>query len=107
MIKLDDQFLAELGLQSLPAEHKEMLLRTIYQELEMRVGTAIATQMTDYQLSDFERFMDAGEEAGAFSWLERNCPNYKGIVNEEFEKLRNEISALQGEIGAVSTFYAE
>jgi len=107
MIRLDQKLIVELGLQSLPADHKSKLLQAIYDELEIRVGTAITEQMTDYQVSDFARYTVDANQAEALSWLEENIPHYKEIVAEEFEKLRNEISALRDEISTVSTFYAE
>lgn len=91
MIKLDDNLLAELGLQSLPTEEKKNLLRHIYETLEMRVGTTLAQQMTDSQLDEFEGFINANDEAGALRWLETNFPNYKDVVAHEFEKLKAEV----------------
>jgi len=91
MIKLDDNLLAELGLQSLPPEEKKNLLRHIYETLEMRVGTTLAQQMTDAQLDEFESFINANDEAGALRWLETNFPNYKDVVAQEFEKLKQEV----------------
>ncbi len=91
MIKLDDNLLAELGLQSLPPEEKKNLLRHIYETLEMRVGTTLAQQMTDTQLDEFEGFINANDEAGALRWLETNFPNYKDVVAQEFEKLKAEV----------------
>lgn len=91
MIKLDDNLLAELGLQSLPPEEKKNLLRHIYETLEMRVGTTLAQQMTDAQLDEFEAFINANDEAGALRWLETNFPNYKDVVAQEFDKLKAEV----------------
>jgi len=91
MIKLDDNLLTELGLQSLPAEEKRALLRQIYETLEMRVGTTLARQMTDAQLDEFESFINNNDEAGALRWLESNFPNYKDVVSQEFEVLKGEV----------------
>lgn len=91
MIKLDDNLLTELGLQSLPAEEKRALLKQIYETLEMRVGTTLARQMTDAQLDEFESFINSNDEAGALRWLETNFPNYKDVVAQEFDVLKGEI----------------
>ena len=91
MIKLDDNLLTELGLQSLPTEDKKALLRHIYEVLEMRVGTTLARQMTDAQLDEFESFIKQDDEAGALKWLETNFPNYKDVVAQEFEALKAEV----------------
>lgn len=102
MIKLDDNLLAELGLQSLPAEEKKALLRQIYETLEMRVGTTLARQMTDAQLDEFESFINNNDEAGALHWLETNFPNYKDVVAQEFETLKREIGQAAPQILANS-----
>ena len=46
------------------------MLAHIYETLEMRVGMRLAEQMTNEQLDEFERFIDANDEAGALKWLE-------------------------------------
>src|SRR5882757_3459166 len=92
MLKIDDNLLQEIGLGSLPAEEKRGLLSHIYETLEMRVGMRLADQMTNEQLDEFEQYFEAKDDAGAFKWLETNFPNYKEIVNEEFEKLKAEVA---------------
>ena len=92
MLKIDDNLLQELGLGSLPPDDKRGLLSHIYETLEMRVGMRLADQMTNEQLDEFEMYFEAKDDAGAFKWLETNFPNYKDIVNEEFEKLKSEVA---------------
>ena len=89
MIKLDDNLLTELGLQTLPPEEKRALLKQIYETLEMRVGTTLARQMTDSQLDEFEGFITRNDEQGALHWLETNFPNYKDVVSQELTELRS------------------
>lgn len=91
MFKLDDNFLKELGLDGLPAEEKNKMLSHIYETLEMRVGVRLASKMTDAQLDEFESFINNNDEAGALKWLETNFPNYKDVVAEELNKLKEEI----------------
>jgi hypothetical protein len=92
MLKIDGTLLDELGLGSLPSEEKNMLLKHIYETLEMRVGVRLADQMTNEQLDEFERYFEAEDDAGAFRWLERNFPDYKKIVRSEFDALKAEIA---------------
>lgn len=102
MFKLDDNLLRELGLGALPPVEKNRMLAHIYETLEMRVGMRLAEQMTNEQLDEFERFIDANDEAGALKWLETNFPNYKDVVAEELEKLKAEIKAAAPQIMATS-----
>lgn len=102
MLKIDDNLLQQLGLGGLPSEEKRGLLTHIYETLEMRVGMRLADQMTNEQLDEFETYFEAKDDAGAFKWLETNFPNYKEIVNEEFEKLKAEVGQSAPHILAAS-----
>jgi uncharacterized protein DUF5663 len=93
MFQLDDNLLKELGLGDLPAEEKNKMLAHIYETLELRVGMKLAEQMSDDQLDEFEGFIDRNDEAGALKWLETNFPNYKEVVAEELNKLKEEVKA--------------
>lgn len=92
MFNLDEDFLQSLGLASLPDDQKQAFLQHIYEELELRVGTRLSEGMSDDQLSEFEKLIDANDEQGALTWLETNRPNYKQVVAEELEKLKKEIT---------------
>lgn len=102
MFKLDDDFLAQLGLGALPADEKKKMLALIYEKLELNVGMRLARNMTDAQLDEFEKLMEANDEAGALRWLETNVPNYKDVVAEELEKLKDEVKADAPQILAAS-----
>lgn len=101
-LKLDNALLEELGLGSLPEGEKQLLLRQIYEKLEMNVGVRLADQMSNEQLDEFEKFVDANDDKGAFQWLESNFPNYKDVVNSEFEKLKIEIKQYAPQMMAVA-----
>ena len=105
--RLDEQTLEELGLAALPPEEKRKMLTHILETLEMRVGTTLASQMTDAQLDEFEKLMPTDQdspdmvkdkEKAALSWLETNFPNYKQVVSGELERLKNEIKELAPQI---------
>lgn len=91
MFKLDNNFLKELGLDSLPPDEKNKMLAQIYETLEMRVGVRLASGMSDAQLDEFEGYINKNDEAGALKWLETNFPNYKDVVAEELNKLKEEV----------------
>ncbi len=103
MFKIDDAFLGELGLASLPQAEKEAMKHHIYETLEMRVGMKLAQQMTNEQLDEFEAFINRGDEPGALKWLETNFPNYKQVVADELETLRQEVKSSAPQILAAST----
>lgn len=91
MIQINDALLQEIGLGSLTPEDKKSLLAKIYETLEMQVGQKLASQMSEDQLNEFDRYFQAKDEQGAFVWLETNFPNYKEIVQSEFDALKKEL----------------
>ncbi len=102
MFKLDNAFLEELGLGTLPPIEKNKMLAHIYETLEMKVGMKLAEQMTNEQLDEFESYINRKDEAGALKWLEGNFPNYKDVVAAELEKLKGEIRQVAPQIVAQS-----
>jgi hypothetical protein len=102
MLRIDNGLLEEVGLANLPDAEKNSLLKHVYETLEMRVGVRLADQMSNEQLDEFERYFEAKDDAGAFQWLETNFPNYKEIVQEEFDKLKSEVTQSAPQILASS-----
>ena len=102
MIQINDNLLKEIGLDSLPQEERKSLLNHIYETLEFRVGMRLADQMTSQQLDEFEKYFEAKDDKGAFNWLETNFPNYKEIVQQEFDKLKAEVAQSAPQILSVS-----
>lgn len=105
MLKLDNNLLEELGLGGLPEDQKRQMLQHIYETLELRVGTQLANQMTDKQLEEFEKFIDAGgdtNQAQALQWLETNLPNYKQVVQQTFESLKAEVRGMAPQLLAAA-----
>lgn len=98
MFKLNVELLAELGLKGLPDWEKQLMLEHIYESLEMRVGVALASEMSDDQLDEFETYIDSDDEAGALRWLEGSFPNYREVVASELELLKGEIQVSAKEI---------
>jgi hypothetical protein len=136
MFQLDDKFLEEIGLNSLPEEQKKPFLQHIYDELELRVGTKLSDGMSDEQLSEFESIIDRKEdvivewlekhaaeyhndgvflqlqtatgldvndpnlraEYAATKWLEVNRPDYKDVVVQVLENLKQEVIASRSSI---------
>lgn len=102
MFKLDENFLKDIGLGDLPAEQKSLMLKDIYDTLELRVGMKLAEQMSDAQLDEFEGLIDQKDDAAALKWLETNFPNYKQVVAGELNTLKEEIKASAPQILAIA-----
>lgn len=76
MFQLDDQFLIDVGLDSLPDDQKQAFLAYFREQLELRVGTRLSEGLSDAQLDEFESFIDRDEEK-VNKWVADNVPNYQ------------------------------
>lgn len=75
MFQLDDKFLQDIGLGTLPEDQRKAFLQHIYDELELRVGTKLSEGMNEQQMSEFESFVDRDEDR-VRAWFEHNMPDY-------------------------------
>ena len=98
MFQLDDDFLQSIGLGDMPDDQKKPFLEHLLEELEMRVGTRLSEGMTDDQLAEFEKLIEARDELGALDWLQTRRPDYKDVVAEELDKLKKEVAASRDRI---------
>jgi len=85
MFQLDDKFLDEVGLSSLPDDQKKAFLQHTYDELELRVGTKLSDGMSDDQLEEFESIIDRKDEV-VKDWLSKYAPEYHN--DESFARIQ-------------------
>jgi len=75
MFQLDEKFLQDIGLNSMPEDQKKPFLQHIYDELELRVGTKLSDGMSDEQLEEFEAIIDKKDNI-VIEWLAKYTPDY-------------------------------
>lgn len=75
MFQLDDEFLADVGLQDMPRDYRTPFLQRIYETLELRVGSQLSEGLADDQLSEFSNIIDRDPEA-IVAWIEQHAPIY-------------------------------
>lgn len=85
MFQLDDQFLADIGLQDLPEDQKKPFLQHVYDQLADRVGVRLSEGMTNEQLEEFESIIDRKVDA-VDAWVSRNAPEFS--TDELFTKIQ-------------------
>ena len=129
MIRLDEHFLREAGLGSLPEDDKHSLLKRLYAELEVRVGEALTDGLSQSQLDEFESIIDGHpptvhavlvrrcpaalekiqglsdrecKELAADEWLKENRPDHQSTVRAHFLVLKAELVAMAPTMVATS-----
>lgn len=90
MIRVDDDFMREVGLDGMPAEEKAAFMQDAEEELEVRIGHEIGSRMTEEQMEEFEVMTDA---VMAAEWLEEHIPDYREITERVFKEFKAEIRA--------------
>ena len=103
MFRLDDQFLKDIGLDSLPEEQKKPFFQPIYSELELRVGTRLSDGLSDAQLAEFEEIIDRKEDK-IRDWLAQHTPNY--AQEEGFTKLQQATNLPATDVRLVAEYTA-
>ncbi len=100
-IKIDDALLEELGYVGLSDVEKQELQGNMLEALQMRIGLRLSEGLNDEQIAELEsKFVFTADDTpdqvvqkqqAVSAWLEQNHPNYKEVVADEFEKLKQEM----------------
>lgn len=94
-MRVDEDFLDEVGLGDMPSEEKAAFIDHAEEELEVRVGQSISAQLSDVQMDEFEQIQDSELAA---RWLDQNVPDFREIVREVFEHFKQELRAERANI---------
>jgi hypothetical protein len=88
MIQLNDEFLSDVGLATMPIPHRAAFLEHVYETLELRVGSALSESLSDEQLTEFEAIIDRRPQLVA-GWVEMHAPDFESdpIYQRLYEQL--------------------
>lgn len=84
-MKINEQFLDEIGLGALPPQEKQAFLEYLYSEVELRVGDALSKDMTPEQVVEFKKIADK-DSSFIVNWLSAFVPMYHS--DTLFEKMQ-------------------
>ncbi len=84
-VQLNQQFLHDVGITGLNEEEEQQTLESLGRTLEMRVGMALASQLSDDELKKAPKDIDE-------SWLDEHIPNYKDIAKTEMDAMKDELT---------------
>lgn len=85
MFQLDNTFLEEVGLGTLPDDQKQAFLEYFREQLEVRVGTRLSEGLSDAQLDEFESFMNR-DETKITEWIRSHAPDHQS--DQIYQQLR-------------------
>lgn len=87
-MKIDDEFLKEVGLSVMPEEEKRDFLEYVEREIEIRIGERISEGIPVAKLKEFEKL----EDEAALAWLKENKPDFVSIVDAVVAEMKAEIA---------------
>ena len=87
-MKINEYYLASIGIRFKTKEETQAFAEIVQSELEIRIGSVMASRLSDEQLDEFDLYID---QSDAGEWLEENCPDYRDIVDNEFERMEEEL----------------
>ena len=87
-MKINEYYLASIGIRFKTKEETQAFAEIVQSELEIRIGTEIASRLSDEQLDEFDLYIDQND---AGEWLEENCPDYRDIVDNETQRMEEEL----------------
>ncbi|MBS1696678.1 MAG: hypothetical protein JST91_31235 [Actinobacteria bacterium] len=103
MIQLNDDFLADVGLQDMPRGNRTPFLQTVYETLELRVGSLLSEGLSDDQLSEFSAIIDR-EPRTIVAWIEHYAPTYTD--DPIFQRLSEGLGEKESASGIVCEYAA-
>lgn len=89
-MRIDDEFMKEVGLAEMPEAEKQEFMKHAQEELEVRVGQGIGAGMTDEQMEEFEAITDLDAAA---AWLDQNAPDFRETAAHVYETFKQELIA--------------
>lgn len=87
-MRIDEEFMEEVGLGAMPEEEKKAFMQHAEEELEVRVGQGVGADLTDEQMREFDQITDLD---AAIDWLEQNAPNFRETVAHIYENFKQEL----------------
>lgn len=88
MFELSEEFLADIGISTMPEPARSTLVANIQKMIQDRVNIKLADDLTDDKVDELERISTSPDAAR--SWLSDNMPNYEG--SSEFEQFKQQVT---------------
>ena len=94
-MQFDEQFLQEMGLSAMSEAKKPQFLAYAKTTLETRIGERISEGLEREKLREFDSLTDPDM---VLSWLEKNRPDYRAIVQNTISEMKAEIAASRAQL---------
>lgn len=91
MITIDPSLLATLGV-NMSEEEQKSFAEHLQATLEERVGLAVTELLDDDKVAELIELTQNGDDTATTAWLEQNVPDYKDVIQDEYDILMGEVA---------------
>ena len=100
MFSIDEKFMEEIGIMTMPQEARDQLVAGIEESIQNRVLMSVADDVTDFLQSELDGIGESDDFAK--EWLSKNMPHYAG--SNEFKQFSENVT--ESEETTVDQLYA-
>ena len=90
---LDEAFLVDVGLDSLPDPDKPAMLAHIKEQLVMQVGEALVKRLKPAALAQFSHLSKQNDSLQILAFLKQHIPDYQVILRAEIKSFKQRLRA--------------
>lgn len=92
--KHSENLIKLLGIESLPAEQKAKILDQVSEVVEQRLFLRLMDALPADKAEEFKNFVEAGDGENIQSFIEKEVPNFIEWVQEETNRVKDELNGL-------------
>lgn len=94
MFEITDEFLAQAGFGSLPADKKEQMRKDVTDSVQDKITRKILLAVGEARLDEFMRLLDGDDVPAVLNWCANNGVNLMEIVQASMNETMIELQKL-------------
>ena len=94
MFEITDEFLAQAGFGSLPADKKEQMRKDVTDSVQDKITRKILLAVGEVRLDEFMRLLDGDDVSAVLNWCANNGVNLMEIVQASMNETMIELQKL-------------
>ena len=94
MFEITDEFLAQAGFGSLPADKKEQMRKDVTDSVQSKITRKILLTVGETKLDEFMKLLDGDDVSAVLNWCANNGVNLMEIVQASMNETMIELQKL-------------
>lgn len=87
-----EDIIKKLGIENSDPMTQNQLLQTVADAVSTRILNKLTEQLSDEDINEMSKLIDAGDESAVTNYVESKIPNYEGFKAKIEEETINEIA---------------